>query len=98
MLLVPPGDMLKRRSLILRMCLLAARGRVIIALSNSLHMLLGTLLTELISVGAQILVPLAAAMAEAAKQGKVTGTVMGGLLLGIPLARTVAGGRAQLAD
>lgn len=97
LLLVPLGDMLERRGLIVSMSLLAAGGMVIIALSSSLPLLLlGTVLTGLFSVVAQILVPLAATLAAPEKRGKVVGTVMSGLLLGILLARTVAGGLAQL--
>ncbi len=97
LLLVPLGDMLERRGLIVIMSLLAAGGMVITALSPTLPlMLLGTVLTGLFSVVAQILVPLAATLAEPEKRGKVVGTVMSGLLLGILLARTVAGGLAQL--
>lgn len=97
LLLVPLGDMLERRGLIVVMTLLAAGGMVITALSSTLAiMLLGTVLTGLFSVVAQILVPLAATLAAPEKRGKVVGTVMSGLLLGILLARTVAGGLAQL--
>ena len=97
LLLVPLGDMLERRGLIVVMSLLAAGGMVITALSPTLPlMLLGTVLTGLFSVVAQILVPLAATLAAPEKRGKVVGTVMSGLLLGILLARTVAGGLAQL--
>ena len=97
LLLVPLGDMLERRALIVSMSLLAAGGMVITALSTSLTlMLLGTVLTGLFSVVAQILVPLAATLAAPEKRGKVVGTVMSGLLLGILLARTVAGALAQL--
>jgi predicted MFS family arabinose efflux permease len=97
LLLVPLGDMLERRGLIVIMSLLAAGGMVITALSPTLPlMLLGTVLTGLFSVVAQILVPLAATLAAPEKRGKVVGTVMSGLLLGILLARTVAGGLAQL--
>lgn len=93
LLLVPLGDMLERRGLIVIMSLLAAGGMVITALSDSLMvMLLGTVLTGLFSVVAQLLVPLAASLAAPEKRGKVVGTVMSGLLLGILLARTVAGG------
>ncbi|AUX73529.1 MFS transporter [Erwinia pyrifoliae] len=95
--LVPLGDMLERRSLIVSMSLLAAGGLVITAMSSTLPlMLLGTVLTGLFSVVAQILVPLAATLAAPEKRGKVVGTVMSGLLLGILLARTVAGGLAEL--
>lgn len=97
LLLVPLGDMLERRGLIVVMSLLAAGGMVITALAPTLPlMLLGTALTGLFSVVAQILVPLAATLAAPEKRGKVVGTVMSGLLLGILLARTVAGGLAQL--
>ncbi len=97
LLLVPLGDMLERRGLIVAMMVLAALGMVIIALSSSFPvLLLGTVLTGLFSVAAQILVPLAATPARPETRGKVTGTVMSGLLLGILLARTVAGGLAQL--
>lgn len=97
LLLVPLGDRLERRGLIVTMSLLAAGGMVITALSSSLPlMLLGTVITGLFSVVAQILVPLAATLAAPEKRGKVVGTVMSGLLLGILLARTVAGTLAQL--
>lgn len=97
LLLVPLGDMFERRSLIVVMTLLAAGGMLITASSQSLSvMILGTALTGLFSVVAQILVPLAATLAEPEKRGKVVGTIMSGLLLGILLARTVAGALASL--
>ncbi|QED78566.1 MFS transporter [Escherichia coli] len=95
--LVPLGDMFERRRLIVSMTLLAAGGMLITASSQSLAMmLLGTALTGLFSVVAQILVPLAATLASPDKRGKVVGTIMSGLLLGILLARTVAGLLANL--
>jgi len=98
LLLVPLGDMLERRALIVTMSLLAAGGMMLTALSSSLTlMLIGTVITGLFSVVAQILVPLAATLAAPEKRGKVVGTVMSGLLLGILLARTVAGALAQVA-
>lgn len=98
LLLVPLGDMLERRALIVLMSLLAAGGMMLTALSSSLTlMLLGTVVTGLFSVVAQLLVPLAATLAAPEKRGKVVGTVMSGLLLGILLARTVAGALAQVA-
>lgn len=95
--LVPLGDMFERRMLIVSMTLLAAGGMLITASSQSLGMLiLGTALTGMFSVVAQILVPLAATLATPDKRGKVVGTIMSGLLLGILLARTVAGLLANL--
>ncbi|HEY5387757.1 MAG TPA: MFS transporter, partial [Thermoleophilia bacterium] len=49
------------------------------------------------SVMAQILVPFAATLSPDAERGRVLGTVMSGLLLGILLARTVSGLVAQVA-
>ncbi len=90
--LVPLGDMFERQAMIVSMTLLAAGGMLITASSQSLAMMiLGTALTGLFSVVAQILVPLAATLASPEKRGKVVGTIMSGLLLGILLARTVAG-------
>ncbi|ELW1648441.1 MFS transporter [Enterobacter oligotrophicus] len=95
--LVPLGDMFERRMLIVFMTLLAAGGMLITASSQSLTMMIiGTALTGLFSVVAQILVPLAATLASPEKRGKVVGTIMSGLLLGILLARTVAGLLASL--
>lgn len=97
MFLVPLGDMFERRMLIVSMTLLAAGGMLITASSQSLTMMIiGTALTGLFSVVAQILVPLAATLASPEKRGKVVGTIMSGLLLGILLARTVAGLLASL--
>lgn len=95
--LVPLGDMFERRGLIVLMTLLAAGGLLITAASQTLWMMiLGTALTGLFSVVAQLLVPLAATLATPERRGRVVGTVMSGLLLGILLARTVAGLLADL--
>ncbi|MDH0090776.1 MFS transporter [Achromobacter mucicolens] len=97
MLLVPLGDMFERRSLIVLMNLLAAGGLLISAFSTSISMLIiGTALTGMLSVVAQILVPFAATLAAPHERGKAVGTVMSGLLLGILLARTAAGALADV--
>lgn len=97
MFLVPLGDMFERRGLIVSMTLLAAGGMLITALSQNLTMMIvGTALTGLFSVVAQLLVPLAATLAAPEKRGKVVGIIMSGLLLGILLARTVAGALASV--
>ncbi|WP_409310026.1 MFS transporter [Pectobacterium sp. B1J-3] len=97
--LVPLGDMFERRALIVSMTLLAAGGMLITASSTTLWLMItGTALTGLFSVVAQILVPLAATLATPETRGKVVGTIMSGLLLGILLARTVAGALASLGD
>jgi len=95
--IVPLGDRLERRGLIVGMSLLAALGLALTALAPAYPVLvLGMVLTGLFSVVTQILVPFAATLAPAASRGRVVGTVMSGLLLGILLARTVAGALASL--
>ncbi len=90
--IVPLGDLVERRRLIVSMTLLAAAGLLVTALAPAIPMVLvGTALTGLFSVVAQLLVPFAATLASPEKRGKVVGIVMSGLLLGILLARTVAG-------
>lgn len=97
--LVPLGDMFERRTLIVGMTLLAAGGMLLTASAPTLWiMITGTALTGLFSVVAQLLVPLAATLATPETRGKVVGTIMSGLLLGILLARTVAGALASLGD
>ena len=66
LLLVPLGDLLERRRLIVTLMLLAAFGLFTSGFAHSYAMLaLGTLLTGLFSVAAQVLVPLAANLAHA---------------------------------
>lgn len=98
-LLVPLGDLFERRRLIVVMSLLSAGGLVISACAPSLAWLLvGTAITGLFSVVAQVLVPFAATLAAPEHRGRVVGTLMSGLLLGILLARTVAGLLSSLGD
>ena len=92
LLLVPLGDRLERRGLLVGLFVLGALGLLVSASSHSFGMLLvGTIVTGASSVGAQILVPFAATLAAPNERGRVIGTVMSGLLLGILLARTAAG-------
>lgn len=96
-LLVPLGDVLERRGLIVAMTLLSGCGLLVSSFAHSFPMLLaGTATSALLSVVAQVLVPFAATLAEPHARGKAVGTVMSGLLLGILLARTVAGALADV--
>jgi predicted MFS family arabinose efflux permease len=97
LLIVPLGDLLERRGLVVGMTLVAAAGLFVTASAASMPMvLLGTFATGLFSVVAQVLVPFAATLAEPEQRGKAVGTVMSGLLLGVLLARTAAGLLANL--
>lgn len=91
-LLVPAGDMLDRRRLVPAVLLLTAVALAASAAAPTVGVLIG--LAALVGVGsvaAQILVPLAASLANDDERGRVVGTVMSGLLLGILLARTGSG-------
>ncbi|MFV3405016.1 MFS transporter [Pseudomonas sp. NY15463] len=97
LLLAPLGDLFEQRRLIVSMTLIASVGLLISACAQSLPWLIvGTALTGLFSVVAQILVPMAAALSAPEQRGRAVGTLMSGLLLGILLARTAAGFMAVL--
>ncbi|GAA1979489.1 MFS transporter [Nocardiopsis rhodophaea] len=90
--LVPLGDLLERRRLaVILTALTALLLAFTAASSNGMMLLVGTALTGLCSVAAQIVVPYAATLAAPEAKGKAVGTVMSGLLLGILLSRTAAG-------
>jgi predicted MFS family arabinose efflux permease len=90
--LVPLGDRFEHRRLIVTMTLLAAFGLALTAVApNFALILIATGLTAVFSVVAQILLPFAATLAADDERGKVVGTVMSGLLMGLLLARTASG-------
>jgi len=91
-LLVPLGDILTRRRFLPAVLSVTAVGLVVSAAAPSIGVLVAVAL--LVGVGstvAQMLVPMAASLADDARRGRVVGQVMSGLLLGILLARTVSG-------
>ncbi|AZI43839.1 MFS transporter [Deinococcus psychrotolerans] len=96
-LVVPLGDVLDRRKLTLGLVALSVVGLLAVAAAPAFWLFaLASVLLGLTTVGAQVLVPFAASLADDANRGKVVGTVMSGLLLGILLARTVSGVLASL--
>jgi len=91
-LLVPLGDMLERRQLIVSVLLISVISLILAAISSSiLIFFFASLAIGFTSVVAQIFVPFSATLAEDHERGKVVGQVMSGLLLGILLARTLSG-------
>lgn len=97
-LLVPLGDLVERRLLLTTTCLLTGAGLALVAVAPGLAVLFPAIaLVGLTSVAAQIFVPLTADLAPAPQRGTALGTVMGGLLIGVLLARTLSGVVAELA-
>ncbi|MBS7544222.1 MFS transporter [Ancylobacter oerskovii] len=96
-LLVPLGDLLDRRRLIIGQFLLSALALVAVAFSNSAAMLLASMAAVgLMAVVTQALVAHAAGLARPTERGHVVGVVTGGIVLGILLARSVAGALTDL--
>ena len=92
LLIVPLGDRLERRRLIVALFVLAAAGLLISASAGHfVQLLAGTALSGLGAVAAQVIIPHAATLAAPERRGRVVGTLMAGLLLGILLARTASG-------
>ncbi len=78
------GDMLNKAKLIPFLMFGASAGLFICATSTNLSMLwLGTIITGLFSVAAQVLIPLATMAVKPEKTGEVVGFLMSGLLVGI---------------
>ncbi|WP_333850093.1 MFS transporter [Leclercia sp.] len=90
--LLPLGDRYDRRTLIVVKSIALAGLLLACSLTGQIHsLLLVSLLIGMAATMAQDIVPAAAILAPAGKQGKTVGTVMTGLLLGILLSRTVSG-------
>ncbi len=98
LLLVPLGDQVDRRRLILAQ----SAGLAVALVAAALAPGAATLVFASVAVGlgsalVHQIVPLAAEMAPPERRGATVGTVMSGLLLGILLARVVSGAVAALA-
>ena len=97
--ITPLGDKIERKQLILTLMILSICGLIISAISKNLWMLvLGTAMTGLFSTVAQVLIPFAATLSRPEHRGKIVGTLMSGMLLGILLGRTFAGFVSSIAD
>lgn len=92
---LPIGDLVERRRLVVSLSLVTAAGLVLFGLAGSgPTVLAAAAVVGVATVMAQVLVPFAASLAGDAERGRVVGTVMSGLLVGVLLARTVAGALA----
>lgn len=90
--IVPLGDMLRRKRLILFDFILIIASLVLAAFAPNIQTLMfASLLIGITSVVPQLFVPMAAHLAKPESRGKVVGTVMSGLLIGILCSRTISG-------
>jgi predicted MFS family arabinose efflux permease len=90
--IVPLGDLLERRRLIVMMLVGTAIALATAAVSPTIGWLVvASTIVGITTIVPQITVPFAAVLAPPEVRGKVVGTVMSGLLVGILLARTVSG-------
>lgn len=97
LLLVPLGDMVERRGLIVNLLLAVGAG---MACSGAAARLEGLCLAQfavgLTTVTPQILIPYAATLAAPAQRATVIGAIQSALLIGILLARTAAGAAGSI--
>lgn len=89
--LLPLGDMLNRKKLILALCGLLILTLVLITFSTSLQVIcILSFFVGLFSVPAQIILPMAATL-DNVNRGKTVGKVFSGILVGILGARVISG-------
>jgi predicted MFS family arabinose efflux permease len=89
--IVPLGDLLENRRLVVTLLAVTALALVAAALASTGWVFLAAALAiGLSSVAAQILVPFAAHLSSEATRGHTVGKVVSGLLLGVMLARPAA--------
>jgi predicted MFS family arabinose efflux permease len=96
-LLVPLGDLIDRRKLIIAQSLLSVLALLCVGFSSTAAMTLAAMAAVgFLAVVTQALVAYAASLAPASARGHVVGMVTGGIVLGILLARSVAGALTDL--
>ncbi|WP_295977181.1 MFS transporter [uncultured Variovorax sp.] len=97
LLVVPLGDFVDRRRLIVGQSLLSVAALLAVALAPSASVLLPAMAAVgLLAVVTQVLVAYAASMATPGERGRVVGTVTSGIIIGILLARAVSGTLSDL--
>jgi predicted MFS family arabinose efflux permease len=97
LLIVPLGDVLDRRRLIVLQAVASALALAVVGFASTPAILLAAMAAVgLLAVVIQVLVAFAATLAAPAERGKIIGTVTSGVVLGILLARFVAGLLADL--
>jgi predicted MFS family arabinose efflux permease len=90
--IVPLGDILSRRRLVVTLLLFVTASMIAAALAPNLPLLAAaSLAIGVTTCVPQVLLPFAAQITPAPHRGRAIGTVMMGLLLGILLSRTLSG-------
>jgi predicted MFS family arabinose efflux permease len=96
-LLVPLGDVMERRTLIMRMFAAVAGALFCAAAAPSFSLLIAaSALVGFFASVTHVVLPIAPSLVSHERRGRAIGTVMTGLLLGILLARTFAGWVAEV--
>lgn len=92
LLFVPLGDVLERRSLMMRMYGAVMVALLLVSAAPTLAWLIaGSVVLGMVASVTHIVLPIAPDLVRSRERGRAIGTVMMGLLLGILLARTFAG-------
>jgi predicted MFS family arabinose efflux permease len=92
MLLVPLGDFLNKRKLVVSLMVFAAISQILLSLSTTLSTLyLFTLCATFGAISAQVLIPFASTISPPESSAATVGKLMSGLVMGIILSRTFAG-------
>ncbi len=95
--LVPLGDLVDRRRLIVGQCILLVLALVAVATARHETILFASLVAMgVLAVVVQILVAFAAILATAEERGRAVGVVTSGVVIGILAARVIAGSLADL--
>ncbi|CAM4051210.1 MFS transporter [Flavobacterium antarcticum] len=90
--MVPLGDKIERKKQILVTTFASVLALILAAVSKSFLVLeIASLLIGITSIVPQLILPLAASLTAPERRGKVIGTIMSGLLVGILLSRTLSG-------
>ncbi|MGE8154507.1 MFS transporter [Pseudomonas vancouverensis] len=96
--IVPLGDLLNRKGLVLTQMLLSALALATVGVATQWSVLLAAMIAVgLLAVVVQVLVAYTAVLATPSQRGRAVGTVTSGVVLGILLARLTSGLIADLA-
>ncbi|SCX31645.1 Inner membrane transport protein YnfM [Agrobacterium sp. DSM 25558] len=94
---VPLGDLIENRKLIVTTVVMAVAALVAAALApHASQFLMAVFLVGISSVAVQMILPLAAHMTPDASRGRVVGSIMSGLMVGIMLARPLSSVLSEL--